>query len=85
MEAFEVIIDILNELIIDKAFNKDRKLTKRLPFILIYYVTILLLLVLSLFLGINYILVNNIFGYLILILSLILVIMLILPLFDRRK
>lgn len=84
MEAFEVIIDILNELIIDKAFNKDRKLTKRLPFILFYYVIILLLLVLSLFLGINYILINNIFGYLILTLSLILVILLIIPFFNKK-
>ena len=85
MEVFEVMSDILNELIIDRTFNKKRKLIKRLPFIFIYYIIILGMLAFSTFLGVNYILVNNIFGYFLLVLSLILVIMLIVPFLYKDK
>ena len=41
MEAFEVILDILNELIVDKAFNKKNNIKKRLPYILIYFINLI--------------------------------------------
>ena len=34
--ACEAVIDVANELIFDKAFDKSRKLTKRIPFMIIY-------------------------------------------------
>lgn len=85
MEAFEVILDILDNLIVDKAFNKNINLKKRLPFIFIYYIVIILLLFLSIFLSINYIKTKNIIGYFLIILSVIFFTLLILPLFYYRK
>ena len=55
-DVFVVIGDFLDKLIIDRAFNKNKSLIKRIPFIIIYYLLVLGMLFLSVFIGINYIL-----------------------------
>lgn len=82
-DIFTVVGDFLEELIIDKAFNKERKLSKRIPYIIIYYICILSIVTLSAFLGINYILINNIVGYLFVVASLIFSIFLFLPIWYK--
>lgn len=84
-DVFVVVSDFLNELIIDRAFDKKRKLKNGIPYIIIYYITVLGLFALSFFLGINYILVHNFFGYLLLIISLCSLIMLIVPFVYKKK
>ena len=84
MEAFEVILDILNELIVDKAFNKKNNIKKRLPYILIYYIVIISLCTFILFLAINLIKLKNIIGYLFIIMFIILLTLLILPFINPK-
>lgn len=85
MEIFEVVLDVLNEFIISKAFNKDVKLIKRLPYIFIYEFVLLLLFVLASFLSLNFIVTDNIIGYILFIISLILVLLMILPFFTEKN
>ncbi len=85
MEVFEIILDVLNNLIVDKAFNKKIKFKKRLLYIFIYYTLIILLLVLTVFFGINYIKAKNIIGYFLIIMGIILFILLVLPPFCYKK
>lgn len=84
MEIFEVVLDVLNEFITSKAFNKDIKLIKRLPYIFIYELVLLLLCVLASFLSFNFIVTNNIIGYILFIISLILVVLMILPFLQKK-
>lgn len=84
-DVFIFIGDLLDELIIDRAFNNNKKLSKRLPFIIIYYLIVLSVLALSLFIGINYILVHNVIGYFFLIISLLNIILFFLPFFIKKK
>ena len=84
-DVFIFIGDLLDELIIDRAFNNNKKLSKRLPFIIIYYLIVLNVLALSLFIGINYILVHNVIGYFFLIISLLNIILFFLPFFIKKK
>ncbi len=85
MEAFEAIFDILNELVIDKAFNKKMSIKRRLPYILIYYITIILLLFFTIFLSINFIKQKNIIGYFLVLIDIILFLLLFLPLFNFKN
>lgn len=85
MEAFEAILDILDNLIIDKAFDKNRDIKKRLPYIFIYYITIIVLCILTLFLSINLIKARNIIGYFLIMIFVILLILLILPITNWNK
>ncbi len=85
MEAFEAIFDILNELVIDKAFNKKMSIKRRLPYIFIYYITIILLLFLAIFLSINCIKQKNIIGYFLVLIAIILFLLLFLPLFNFKN
>lgn len=85
MEAFEAIFDILNELVIDKAFNKKMSIKRRLPYILIYYITIILLLFFTIFLSINFIKQKNIIGYFLTLIDIILFSLLFLPLFNFKN
>ena len=85
MDTFEVIFDILNELIVNKAFNKKTSFKKRLPYILIYYITILLLLFVTIFLSSLYIKQKNIIGYFLIFINIILFLLLFLPLFDFKN
>ncbi len=84
METFEVVLDILNELIVDKAFNKKNNIKKRLPYILIYYIVIISLCTFTLFLAINLIKLKNIIGYFFIIMFIILLTLLILPFINRK-
>lgn len=79
MEAFEFILETLDKLIIDRAFNKKMSFKRRWPYVFIYYIVLILLLSLTTFLGINYIKVKNVMGYFLILLSLIFFILLILP------
>ena len=79
MEAFEFILETLDKLIIDRAFNKKMSFKRRCPYVFIYYTVLILLLSLTTFLGINYIKVKNVMGYFLILLSLIFFILLILP------
>lgn len=72
MEAFEVILGILNNLIVNKAFNKKISLKRWLPYIFIYYSVIILLLFVIIFLSISYIRLKNIIGYFLILLGIIL-------------
>ena len=84
--ACEAILDTINEFIYDKAFDKTRKLSKRIPFILIYCLTLLLLIALLVFIGVNLVLDNNWFGYLLLLLfSLLICFVLIYPFIFYKK
>lgn len=76
--ACEAIIDVINGFIYDKAFDKTRKLSKRIPFILIYCLTLLV------FIVVNLVLDNNGFGYLLL-LSLLICFVLIYPFIFYKK
>lgn len=84
-DVFVVIGDFLDKLIIDRAFNKNKSLIKRIPFIIIYYLLVLGMLFLSVFIGINYILNHNIFGYFLLIISLMCIILLFVPFFIKKN
>ena len=84
-DVFVVIGDFLDKLIIDRAFNKNKSLIKRIPFIIIYYLLVLGMLFLSVFIGINYILNHNIFGYFLLIISLMCIILLFAPFFIKKN
>lgn len=85
MEVFEIMLDILDNLISDKAFNKKISLKRRLPYIFIYYIVIILLLVFAIFLSFNYIKSKNITGYFLILMSIILFVLLILPLFSFKN
>ena len=63
MEIIDFVIDLLNECIVNKAYNKEKAFLKRLPYIVIYVLIICLTSGACLFIGINYIMVHNIFGY----------------------
>ena len=82
-DVFIVIGDFLEELIIDKAFNRKKKLSKRIPYIIIYYITILSVISLSAFIGINYILIKNIVGYVLVVAALVFSIFLFLPIWYK--
>ena len=84
-DVYVVIGDFLDKLIIDRAFNKNKSLIKRIPFIIIYYLLVLGMLFLSVFIGINYILNHNIFGYFLLIISLMCIILLFVPFFIKKN
>lgn len=84
-DVFVVIGDFLDKLIIDRAFNKNKSLIKRIPFIIIYYLLVLGMLFLSVFIGINYILNHNIFGYFLLIISLMCIILVFVPFFIKKN
>ncbi|MCI8498020.1 MAG: hypothetical protein HFG33_01275 [Bacilli bacterium] len=86
MEPFyDFMLDMLGKLIIDKAFNKEKSIKERLPYILSYYIVIILLLSLSVFLSVNFIRTKNVLGYFLAFVSIILFIMLILPFFENRN
>ena len=84
-DIFVVVGDFLEGLIIDKAFNKKRKLRRRIPYIIIYYITILSVVSLSAFLGINYILINNIVGYVLVVAAIVFSIFLFLPIWYNEN
>ena len=81
MEAVQFIIDLLNEHIIDKAFNKKEKFLKRLPYIILYFLIVIMTSGLCIFIGINYIITGNIYGYFITIFGILFLILLISPFF----
>ena len=81
----EACMDILNELIIDKAFNKKVKLRKRIPFIIIYILVLLMIISLLTFVGINLVIKKSIFGYFFLLMDLLALFMLIYPFIFYKK
>lgn len=84
MEIFEVILDILDELIIDRAFNKKINIKKRLPYIIIYYTVIIILCAFTLFLAISFIKLKYIIGYFLIVVFIMLLTLLIIPLITRK-
>lgn len=81
MDIFEAILDILDEKIYDKAFNKNNKLLKRLPYIIIYEVAILLLIVLACLMSLIF---KNIISIILIIMTVLLITLLFLP-FIKNK
>lgn len=81
----EAFINIIDELIFDRAFNKKIKLSKRLPFIIIYVLILLGLLSLLIFIGINLVIKRSLFGYLFLLMSLLILFLLIYPFLFYKK
>ena len=85
MEAIQFIIDLLNECIFDRAFNKKKKFLKRLPYIILYFLIVIITSGLCIFIGINYIMIENIFGYFITIFGILFLLFLIIPFFMRNS
>ena len=85
MEVVQFIIDLLNEHIINKAFNKKEKFLKRLPYMILYYLIIIMTSGLCMFIGINYIITGNIYGYFITIFGVLFLILLIIPFFIKNN
>ena len=83
--ACEAIMDVIRELIIDRAFDKKIKLSKRIPFIIIYVIILSGLTVLLGFLCFNFIIRNNYFGLLFLIMAILSLFMLIYPFVFYKK
>ena len=83
--ACEAVIDVANELIFDKAFDKSRKLTKRIPFMIIYVLLLSGIIFLLGFISINLIIRKNYFGLLFIIMSLLSLFMLIYPFIFYKK
>lgn len=84
MEIIDFVIDLLNECIVNKAFNKEKAFLKRLPYIVIYVLIICLTSGACLFIGINYIMVHNIFGYFLVGIGIIFLVMFILQIFLKK-
>ena len=85
MEAVQFIIDLLNKYIFDKAFNKKEKFLKKLPYIILYFLIIIMTSGLCIFIGINYIITGNIFGYFITIFGMLFLLLLIIPFFMKNN
>ena len=85
MEIIDFVIDLLNEYIINKAFNKKERFLKKLPYIVLYFLITLLTSGICLFIGINYIITGNIFGYFITGLGILFMIFFILPLLIKHN
>lgn len=85
LEAVQFIIDLLNEHIIDKAFNKKEKFFKKLPYIILYFLIVIMTSGLCIFIGVNYIIAGNIYGYFITIVGILFLILLILPFFTKNN
>lgn len=83
--ACEAIMDVIRELIIDRAFDKKIKLSKRIPFIIIYVIILSGLTVLLGFISINLIIRKNYFGLLFLIMAILSLFMLIYPFVFYKK
>ena len=85
MDVIQFIIDLINEYLFDKAFNKKEKFLKRLPFIILYFLIVIMTSGLCIFIGINYIIAGNIFGYFVTILGILFFIFLIIPFFTNNS
>lgn len=84
LEGLSVILEILENFIKKKAFNKKIKLLKRIPFILLYVLILLSLILGITWLGITLIKDYNLFGYLFLFISFILIICLLYPFMKKQ-
>ena len=85
MEAIQVIIDLLDEYIFNKAFNKKEKFLKRLLYIILYFLIVIITSGLCIFIGINYIITENIFGYFITAFGVLFLLFLISPFFIKNN
>ena len=74
-----MVVDLLNQFILEKAFHKKYPLKTRLPYIVLYETVIILLLALAIFLGINFFKQEMIIGIMLIIVGIILFVMLWLP------
>ena len=83
--ACEPIIEVTRELIIDRAFDKKIKFSKRIPFILIYILILSGLTFLLGFISINLIIRKNYFGLLFLIMAILSLFILIYPFVFYKK
>lgn len=83
--ACEAIMDVIREFLFDRAFDKKIKLSKRIPFIIIYVLLLSLLTFLLGFISISLIIRKNYFGYLFIIMSLLSLFMLIYPFIFYKK
>lgn len=85
MEAVQFIIDLLKEYIFDRAFNKKEKFFKKLPYIILYFLIVIMTSGLCIFIGINYIMTGNIYGYFVTIFGILFLILLIIPFFIKNN
>lgn len=83
--ACEAIMDVIREFLLDKAFDKKIKLSKRIPFIIIYVIILSGLTFLLGFISINLIIRKNYFGLLFLIMAILSLFMLIYPFVFYKK
>lgn len=74
LEALSIILQLIDEFLHKKVFNKKMKLLKRIPYIFLYVVIMFSLIYGITWLGIILIKDNNLFGYIFLLISLILII-----------
>lgn len=83
-DALECLIDIITSFLYNKAFDKNKKMIKRLPYIIIYIVILILIISLLTYFGTILINTNNILGYILLFFSLLCMLILIYP-FIKNK
>lgn len=83
-DALECLIDIITSFLYNKAFDKNKKMIKRLPYIIIYIVILTLIISLLTYFGTILINTNNILGYILLFFSLLCMLILIYP-FIKNK
>lgn len=83
-DALEGLIDIITSFLYNKSFDKNKKMIKRLPYIIIYIVILILIISLLTYFGTILINTNNILGYILLFFSLLCMYILIYP-FIKNK
>ncbi len=77
--ALEGLFDLIGKFVLDKAFNKNNTLKERLPFIIIYILTLVLIIVCLIIGGVYLIKDNNLIGIILLVFALLFIIMLAYP------
>lgn len=84
-DALDGLLDIITLFLHNKAFDRNKNIIKRLPYIIMYTLLLMLIIVVLIYLGICLINNNNIFGYVLLLFSLLLLIILIYPFIKINK
>lgn len=84
-DALDGLLDIITLFLYDKAFARNKNTIKRLPYIIMYTLLLMLIIAILIYLGLCLINNNNIFGYVLLLLSLLLLVILIYPFIKINK
>ena len=83
LTAIEGLFDLLAEFILDKAFNKNKTLKERLPYIILYILVLVLIITSLIIGGVFLIKDNNLIGIALLIFAVLFIIILIYPFIKK--